>query len=454
MNRRRAIGAILVVAAATLLRARSACAENLREAWEIANAVDRHLDSSRRLAVAAGFDHMAAKSERMPKLQTWTASAFLTSPLGAPFATQSNTPIPAAAQENFTFSLTTLGVPIYTGGRITNTIASKAAKVDAARADEFTTAIDLRLNVAVAYVGVLRAMRSLAVARSSVASLAAQARDVGNLVKEGRRVRNDLLAAQVSLANARQREIQQRNNLSIAWATYNRYLGRPLGTVVALDDLSVGPIPTNAADAMEAAIPTEGVLKPEDELEVHELTALALRNRSEPAQLLAQVEDNQAQARSQRAATRPQVHFYMVNIYQNTRFFPTQPDFGAAAFVLNWTPFDGGKARRTARAYEQRALAYCSQQADLASNIALQVRTAWLNTRETRLRIPVTRAAIDQAEENLRVSRSRYVAQRGTNTEVLDAETLRVQSYDNYYNAIYDAVVADLNLHRAVGDLR
>ncbi len=94
-----------------------------------------------------------------------------------------------------------------------------------------------------------------------------------------------------------------------------------------------------------------------------------------------------------------------------------------------------------------------SQRADLAAAIALQVRSAWLDTQETRLRIPVTRAAITQGEENLRVARTRYLQQRGTNTEVLDAENLRVQSYDNFYNANYDALLADFELHRAIGDL-
>jgi hypothetical protein len=36
---------------------------------------------------------------------------------------------------------------------------------------------------------------------------------------------------------------------------------------------------------------------------------------------------------------------------------------------------------------------------------------------------------------------------------VLDAESLRVQSYDNFYNATYDAVLADFELHRAIADL-
>ena len=53
----------------------------------------------------------------------------------------------------------------------------------------------------------------------------------------------------------------------------------------------------------------------------------------------------------------------------------------------------------------------------------------------------------------VRVARGRYLQQRGTNTEVLDAEAARVQSYDNYFNAVYDAIVAGFDLRRAVGDI-
>ena len=135
----------------------------------------------------------------------------------------------------------------------------------------------------------------------------------------------------------------------------------------------------------------------------------------------------------QRAATRPQVSFLVANLYQNVRFLPTEADSGAAAFVLNWTLFDGGKSRRHALALEQRAAADICRRDDLAAGIKLQVRSAWLTCQENQRRIPLTRAAIAQAEENLRVARSRYIQQRGTNSEVLDAETARVQSYDNYY---------------------
>src|SRR5262249_61021996 len=111
----------------------------------------------------------------------------------------------------------------------------------------------------------------------------------------------------------------------------------------------------------------------------------------------------------------------------------------------------GGKPGRPAMALAARAAAAPTRRDDLAAGIKLQVRAAWLTCQGNQRRIPLTRAAIVQAEENLRVARSRYIQQRGTNTEVLDAESARVQSYDNYYNALYDAILADFELRRAVG---
>jgi outer membrane protein TolC len=65
----------------------------------------------------------------------------------------------------------------------------------------------------------------------------------------------------------------------------------------------------------------------------------------------------------------------------------------------------------------------------------------------------VARQATVQAEENLRTVRDRYRQQIGTNTEVLDAESLLVQAYSNFYNSSYEAVLARLRLCRAAGTL-
>ena len=93
------------------------------------------------------------------------------------------------------------------------------------------------------------------------------------------------------------------------------------------------------------------------------------------------------------------------------------------------------------------------RRADAAASVALEVRTRWLDLHQARLRVPVARLAIAQAEENIAVVTDRYRQELSTYTEVLDAENRRVQSLTNFYDAIYDESQALFRLHRAVGDL-
>ena len=232
----------LVLALVLGVMARDARAENLRDAWAIALGTNQQLQASRQTSAAAGQELASSRSARLPQIQTLNAQAFLTNPISVPSSSGQPKAAPGG-QEQFTISAVAAIVPIYTGGRIRNTIASNSAQWNASKADEATTALDLKLEVARAYVDVLRASRGVAVAESNVVSLTAQARDVGNLVTQGRGIRNDLLAAQVARANAQQRKIQVRNRLSIAWATYNRYLCRPMDTVVPLEELAQEPPP-------------------------------------------------------------------------------------------------------------------------------------------------------------------------------------------------------------------
>jgi outer membrane protein TolC len=441
------------VALALCVAAGGARAEDLGDAWAIALGTNAQLQASRQVSESAGHELASSRSARLPRIQTLNTQAFLTNPVSVP-GSGGQPNAARGGQEQFTFSAVAAIVPIYTGGRIRNTIASNTAQLGASRADLATNALDLKLEVARAYVNVLRASRGVAVAQSNVVNLTGQARDVGNLVTQGRGIRNDLLAAQVARANAQQREIQARNRLSIAWSTYNRYLCRPMDTVVPLEELAQEPPPPARGAASDQDMLMQD-LQPItlDEAQIQALVDHALRNRPELASLSEQARSIHAQADVERAGTRPQVSFLAANLYQNVRFLPTEADSGAAAFVLNWTLFDGGKTRRHAMSLEQRAAASISRREDLAADIKLQVRSAWLTCQENQRRIPLTRAAIVQAEENLRVAHSRYIQQRGTNTEVLDAESARVQGYDNYFNALYDAILADFELRRAVGEI-
>jgi len=120
---------------------------------------------------------------------------------------------------------------------------------------------------------------------------------------------------------------------------------------------------------------------------------------------------------------------------------------------VEWNVFDSGRVSNQAAALCEKAEALIRVRMDLESLIALEVRQKWLDLQTALQRIDVARQATAQADENLRVVRDRYQQQTGTNTEVLDAESLLVQAYTNFYNSTYEAVLARLRLRRAIGDL-
>ena len=455
--------------------------ENLAEAWNIAVRVNAGLQSQQELTAAQGLNLGAARASRLPTVRTFTFNSFLTvtpgistssflgSSAGGKGVGGSGTgsgsggagtfslfppvlPVFGPGQRDLPVSLTFASVPLYTGGRLLRNIDAAGAQLGTQRSEEFRTALDLKLTVAEAYVAVLRAQKNLEVARSNVEQLAAFARDVRNRREQGLAIRSDELAAEVSLANAQLSEIQARTALESAWATYNRYLCRPLTERATLEELTAMPLGADWKRLAEEAIKEIANTSASNEEEVQELTVRAMGSRPELVGLSEQARGFGAQAEATRAGVRPQVGFSMGFIYLGSNNQVPQ-GIGAATFYADWTITDGGATRRRAAAIQQQERAAIKRRADTAADIALQVRTRWLDLQQSRRRVPVARLAIVQAEENINVITDRYRQQLSTYTEVLDAETRRVQSLNNFYNALYDESLAMFRLHRAVGDL-
>jgi outer membrane protein TolC len=157
-------------------------------------------------------------------------------------------------------------------------------------------------------------------------------------------------------------------------------------------------------------------------------------------------------AKVERSRVLPQVSVSGGYNYLENQFLDDE-EFAMAGVGFQWALFDGGQSRKRAAAMERSRRATEEQREDVESLIALQVRQSWLGVEETRQRVQVTAGAVDQAEENLRIARERYGAGLGTQTQLLEAETLRVQALNNRDNATLDAALARLRLARAAGSL-
>ncbi|HTN75496.1 MAG TPA: TolC family protein [Pirellulaceae bacterium] len=407
--------------------------ETLADAWAQALAVDPWLDSKRISVAASEATARAANAESYPWLDVGASYTVRDNQPGfvfsAPPYIPDNTVFPNAQREGAGY-FAAVTVPIYTGGSVPAAIDSASANVAATEIDAQVAQLDLKIRVAEEYVHVLRASSELDLANTTVRSLTAHARDVEMLFKHEQRPKNDLLAAQVALADARYAAITASNQLDRARATYNRRLARPLTTPVHLHDLPVD--------------------RAESDLDV--LTAVALENRGELSQMAWQAVALEQQAESILARNRPQAavtggYTFNENQYQSPQ------GITSVGLGVTWNLYDAGRDKHRACALQQQAAVIHRLRADLESRIRLDLRRAWLDVEETTRRLAVTHEALAQAEENVRVARGRYGNDMGTNTDVLAAESLRVQSFRNHHHAYYDAVIARLRLQRAAGDL-
>ena len=455
---RRKLLAIAMASAASML-GREATAEDLAQAWSIALRVNRQLQSQQYQTRSDDLSLAAARSARLPTIRNFTVDALTTPNIGfRPGATSGSTgqaagggTTPGLNQKNVPLSNTSLNVSVYTGGRLRANVEAAGAQLKAQQTEEFRTALELKLTVAEAYVNVLRSIRDLDVARSDVGRLAAFANDVKNREAVGVVTRNEELAAEVSLSNARQAEIRSRRDLAIAWATYNRYLCRPLSVVAELEDLTADPGPKDLQAMSTGPLGDKPGPGPgEDEVAI--LTARALKIRPELAGLSEQARALDAQSRATRAGLRPQVSVMTGYTYLGLDSLSNR-NFLTSLLMVDWTISDFGTTRRRALAQQNQEASTLKRRDDTADSIVLDVRSRWLEVQETRLRIPVARQSVDQARENINVVTDRYRQGLSTYTEVLDAENRRVQSFTNLYDANYEAVLAVLRLRRAVGDL-
>jgi outer membrane protein TolC len=425
-------GALRAVAISCV--ALGARAETLEDAWSAALADNPSVRAAESLGDAADAELEAARAQRRPTVAATTSvsrwrdtPAFDFGAIGVPAT------LPLFPGDSLTVGTAQISMPIYTAGQIKSNVAAATASVTARERSTATLVEDVKLAVASAYVDVLRAASGLTAAEATVASLAAHARDVEVMERNGQVPRNDGLAAAVSLADAEQRRLAAENALDVARASYNRRLGRALSTPVELEPV------VRSLQSIEAR-------------GIDDLISTALATRAELAGLDAVAAGYEAQAAAKRAERLPQLTLSGGYTYLENSVLDRE-DFWSIGVGLRWNLFDAGRTSSASAALTQRSSAAKHERDDLRASIELDVRRAWLTLGETRARLGVAEQAIAQADENLRVVNDRYRNGEGTNTEVLDAETLRSLSRRNFDDSRYDAIVAELTLARAVGVL-
>jgi outer membrane protein TolC len=113
--------------------------------------------------------------------------------------------------------------------------------------------------------------------------------------------------------------------------------------------------------------------------------------------------------------------------------------------------FSGGSTKAELDKIKSRRMTLLIQRKKLVEDIRLELEKYYLDLSNAKERIVVTKSAIAQAEENLRINKVRYAEGVGLALDVMDAIALRALAETNYYRSLYDYYRSEAGYVYAIG---
>lgn len=127
--------------------------------------------------------------------------------------------------------------------------------------------------------------------------------------------------------------------------------------------------------------------------------------------------------------------------------------FGSFGLGVNWNLFDSFTKRYRVQQKQLELQKVENNIYDFGKAINLQANQAQISVRSSYETMKNQEATLQLSQEILEVARKKYAAGVGSNLEVINAESEYRQAQANYYNAVYDLLVAKVDLQKAKGQL-
>ena len=127
--------------------------------------------------------------------------------------------------------------------------------------------------------------------------------------------------------------------------------------------------------------------------------------------------------------------------------------YGSIGLGVNWSLFDSFTKRYRVQQKQLELQKVENNIYDFGKAINLQTNQAQISLRSSYETMKNQEMTLQLSQEVLEVARKKYAAGVGSNLEVINAESEYRQAQANYYNAVYDLLVAKVDLPKAKGQL-
>ncbi len=272
------------------------------------------------------------------------------------------------------------------------------------------------LEFIIAYFNLLESEKMILVAEKEVESLVSYLQDVEHLFEVGSAVRNDLLPAQVNLADAKQKLIVARNNRVVAATRLNNILTLPLHERIEVEDIAMKlPAVPSVEEAWQNAI----TQRPEIAFVTGEIAASSLAERAKAVENFPVLFADAGYSYDENKYT----------VHQNNPYV----NVGAKALF-----YDGGAAKAGLLKERYNRQQLLEKREKLYEDIKLEIEDSHVSFMDAVEKVTVASDAVAQARENVRVYRVNYSEGAATTTDVLNAISMETTAQTNYYRADYE----------------
>lgn len=432
---------VILLASAAPLRADSATNQPgwLTQPLSLADALNTTLQNNRTIrksqrdVEAAQGVSLQTRAIAVPKVQ---ASGKYTAADSA--ATEAFFPGQVLVDQNWDASIQVVQ-SIYEGGKLVSALRAAKLTKEQAFLQHQTIIADTLLATRVAYYDVLLAAQDIVVRDASVTLLTKELDEQQRRFDAGTVPRFNVLRAEVAVANARPALIRARNNHRIAKNNLAQLLGYDLPRDVWEN------IPLQLTDTL--TVPTFSI-------ELPAAIQQALERRTELGALRKAEQLRKEDITSARSGRLPSLQAFAGWGWRNSSLstdLRDDVDGWKVGVQMNWYIFDGfatrGKVLQAKAAHEKSLV----ELDDTGSKIEIEVRTAYSTFVQAGEVLESQKKVQEQAEEALRLAKSRAEAGTGTQLDVLSAETALTEARTTQIQAQYDYAVAVAKLERAIG---
>ena len=338
--------------------------------------------------------------------------------------------------ENVFFGNVGLRQPIYTGGKIRETYNMARYSRQMMQAKKHVSTSEVIVETDKRYWEVISLKEKVKLAEEYLKRLNALMGDVKNLHKEGIVTNNKVMEVEVKKNKIDLRLTKARNGLELARMALNQTLGFPLDTLIHLSD-SLGSI--------------DKLSNPET------FKKQALNQRPEINALNKGVKVAESGEELMKSRYLPNVGLTANYTFSNPNpFNGFENEFGGTANVgvfVNIPIYNWGERRHTLEAVRHKKRASMKKLEQTRELISLEVKKAVFRYNESIKKIEMTKSSLEQAKENLEITKNNFDEGMAKSTDVLEAQSMWQEAYSDYIDAMTEYQLNKTKLMKASGQL-